>query len=61
MKEWRSDDRPAAEIACEELSVHLGVAMMAMCLPEEREPGSSSRRRMREWLLALEPRSEAAE
>lgn len=54
------DDRPAAEIAREALSVHLGVAMMAMSLPGEREPDSSSRRRMREWLLALAPRSEEA-
>ncbi len=52
-------DRPAGDIAREALSIHLGVALMAMTLPAERQPGSYSRRRMREWLATIAPEREA--
>ncbi len=52
-------DRPAEDIAHEALSIHLGVGLMAMTLPAERQPGSYSRRRMREWLATIAPEREA--
>lgn len=52
-------DRPAGDIAREALSIHLGVGLMAMTLPDERQPGSYSRRRMREWLATIAPAREA--
>ena len=52
-------DRPAEDIAREALSIHLGVALMAMTIPAERQPGSYSRRRMREWLATIAPEREA--
>jgi len=47
------DDRPAEDIAREALSLHLGVAQMAMSLPGERRPGSYSRGQMRAWLRTI--------
>ena len=54
-------DRPAGDIAREALSIHLGVGLMAMTLPAERQPGSYSRQRMREWLatIAIAPERQA--
>ena len=52
-------DRPAEDIAHEALSIHLGVGLMAMTLPVERQPGSYSRRRMREWLATIATGREA--
>ena len=52
-------DRPAGDIAREALSIHLGVGLMAMTLPNERQPGSYSRRRMHEWLATVTPEREA--
>ncbi len=52
-------DRPVDNIAREALSIHLGVGLMAMTLPTERQPGSYSRRRMREWLATITPEREA--
>jgi len=46
-------DRPADEIAREALTVHLGIAQMAMSLPAERLPDSFSRRFMRAWLSTV--------
>jgi hypothetical protein len=54
------DDGPAAEITREAPSVHLGVAMMTVSLPDESEPDSSFHCRMREWPLAPGPRLEEA-
>jgi AcrR family transcriptional regulator len=47
------EDRPAEDIAREALSIHLGVAQMAMSLPSERQPGSYSRRQVRDWLTTI--------
>ena len=52
-------DHPAGDIAREALSIHLGVGLIAMTLPAERQPGSYSRRRMREWLATITPEREA--
>jgi hypothetical protein len=52
-------DRSAGDIAREALSIHLGVGLMAMTLPAERQPGSYSRQRMREWLATIAPERQA--
>lgn len=48
-------DRPAGDIAREALTVHLGIAQMAISLPDERTDRSFSRRFMRGWLSTVTP------
>ncbi len=45
--------RPAADLAREALAVYLGVAQVAMSIPQERLPGSRTRRTIPDWVGGL--------